>query len=159
MLTTTFAEIEERVHDMLLDLIRNDNILAGFFLERNGLDKNVKLLMEINKIEKFESNRLKIVVKRLDKIRRIRNSLIHGAWLIFPKKESAKTRIIVCTSEIKASFSGNNIVYEDKSTIEYTLDEVEKCVKEAFSILLEIEKIHSLLINRNSEEEKNEREI
>lgn len=81
-LSTSFAEMEEGVHGIISGLISDDEIIASYLIDKNGLDQNLQLLRKINEYKEFEVAKVKNVVDAIENVKGKRNELIHGVWSV-----------------------------------------------------------------------------
>lgn len=82
IIATKFAEIEKHLQ-ALLGLMAGLKFVGYKLIESNSLEKNLQLLKELNKWEKFKETDVAYFIKGISDIKPDRNSLIHGVWEIF----------------------------------------------------------------------------
>lgn len=81
LLSTKFAVMEYYLFCILGELIAKDEIIiTGTILENNSLAKNLELLAQINKIRNYENTAIKNLITKINGVKGIRNSFIHGLW-------------------------------------------------------------------------------
>lgn len=80
IISTAFAEMEQRLQDLLVCFMKFETPIGVYFVERNNLETNLQLLSSIYKWLHDES--LKKIVDKIGLVKQDRNNLIHGTWEI-----------------------------------------------------------------------------
>lgn len=81
LMSTEFAKVEEYIRNILAFLINNDNYFCALYaIEKNTLETNLQLLKKINFLVKYEESKINAIIEKLNPIKQVRNSFIHGVW-------------------------------------------------------------------------------
>ena len=103
LLSVQFAKMEFKLTMIITGLFGvEEKLVALTAIEKNNLSQNLELLRKLNRIVEFEEDKIELLIKNIDNIRRERNLFIHGIWAI-PNK--AEGEIEVICEEKKLNYS------------------------------------------------------
>jgi len=149
-LSTAFAQVEEGVHDLIVELSDGDDIVIIHLIENNSLENNLKLLSKINKYRKYRHQEMSDMIRLIRKVKELRNRLIHGRWtkpFVTPNNVS----ITVLQSKVEEDIDGEIIGYFHKTQHDYLLSDLVNAIIEIENIFLMQEKLLEPLRKRKNE--------
>ena len=146
LLSVKFASMEYKLSEILLRLINSDSdIVTQSLIERNSIEKNMQHLVRINEIRDFQSEDIKEMLKKIGKIKKVRNELVHGLWKT-PQIINNKIEV-VCESRLIKYPNKKAVDYPKRKRWElngfksYTLPDIEQLIEESQKIILKQEEL------------------
>lgn len=81
-LTCVFSHMEAKLRNLISGLaFKDDRIAASIFMDSSQLSENTNALRKLSRMHREEdAERMIEIVKRIEKLRPIRNLFIHGLW-------------------------------------------------------------------------------
>ena len=154
LLSVKFAQMEYKLSEILLRLINSDeDIVTQSLIEHNTLAKNIQHLARINEIRGYHLEDIKRLLERIEKIKKVRNELVHGLWKTPQKTDN--NIVVVCESRRIKYPSKNAEDYPKRKRWElnsfksYSLSDIEKLITETEEIILKQEELLDFIEENN----------
>ncbi len=145
---TQFARLESQLRNLLVLEIYPANFMVGFqTIEENTLFKNMQLLRKINPYTGLDPDRVKNVLDRIDKVRKMRNSFIHGNWGK-PIEKEGEILIEVHEPKLSKIKIGNFELPSNATVVFYTVSEIKNQIEELKSISAELMSLYESIEGR-----------
>jgi hypothetical protein len=144
ILSTQFANIEEAIHDLIVDMSDGDDIYTIHLIEKNTLERNLQLLELLNKYRKYKPDEMTTLISSIRKVKTMRNHLIHGKW---DKPLSTGNDVSITVSQSKVeefkfeTLPGQPSGYSHKTSHPYYLSELISAIKEIGKITVALKKL------------------
>lgn len=150
LLSVRFSEIESLVSHIIEKLINSDEEMISYLLiEHNVLDKNLKLLEQINTHRHFDQEKISEIISEIKHLKNIRNLFIHGVWGDVESKDGKTSMSVANHKWVKEKtplWSHGNWSSRYNHT-KLTLKNLDSNIKQADKILLDLKKIWEVLDN------------
>ncbi len=128
VLSTSFSELEQLVQDLIAFIVNLEVVVGLHLIEENSLDKNLQLLMKINKFYKYKDDELKSLCIDIRAIKNDRNSLIHGVWQINLNAKTGEPTITVFKSKVEHNKTEQSEYWSNRTIKYYTFEQIEKLI-------------------------------
>lgn len=95
-LSTQFANIEQKIHDILVRIVTKDRIdywMLDYMMESESLEKKLQYLEKAIWFDWIHKDSIKKLVKLIRVHKGVRNSFIHGTWHPFTKDGKEKIAV------------------------------------------------------------------
>lgn len=150
LLSVRYAEIESLITHINEKLINpEEEMISHILIRDNSLHSNLELIKKLSSVRNYEKDNISKIVSKLKPLQRLRNSFIHGVWLdvIFEKNET----YIYCTDHrwVLNEKRSQDTTYTRYTKERYTIQDLEKQLKLADEILLDLKNLWEVLYEIN----------
>ncbi|SUX45925.1 Uncharacterised protein [Chryseobacterium indoltheticum] len=142
LLSVRFAEIESLITHINEKLINpGEELISHILIKDNSLHTNLELIKKLSSMRSYEEENILKIVSKLKPLQRLRNSFIHGVWLDVMVEKSET--FIYCTDHrwVVKEKNSQQTTRTRYSKERYTIQDLEKQIKIADEILLDLKKL------------------